>query len=75
MRKVVAIEYWLLGRFEFTCKPLGILIVITPRALAPRATAPPVIEPEMVCDLATAAIEPTITNVRINLSALLFINY
>jgi len=75
MRKVVAIEYWLLGRFELTCKPLGILIVITPCALAPRATAPPVIEPEMVCDLAAAAIEPAITNVRININALRLIIY
>src|SRR5213593_3135909 len=48
IRTVVAIAYRLLGRLEFTCRPAGIDIAITPRAVEPLETAPPPIEPEIV---------------------------
>jgi hypothetical protein len=50
-------------------------IVITPRAFAPRVTGPPVIDPEIVCELAVTAAALRTKNVRIDISALVFIKY
>lgn len=40
-RTDVGIAYWLIGRFELTCRPAGIVITIVPLDVRPRASDPP----------------------------------
>ena len=75
MRTVVAIEYSLFGRFEFTCSPAGMFKTIDPLAVEPRATEPPPSDPLTVCEFAdkTPAAKTTIKATNDTAKTLIFI--